>query len=65
MKIIFLTEADAVCLQRLRLSELNSTEIRRLNQLPHFCRVFDYTTETQHRFKRRMFTVLNLMPTFC
>ena len=28
---------------RIQFNELNSTEIRRLNRLPHFCRTFDWS----------------------
>ena len=28
---------------RIQFSELNSTELRRLNRLPHFCRTFDWS----------------------
>ena len=28
---------------RIQFNELNSAEIRRLNQLPHFCRTFDWS----------------------
>ena len=50
---------------RIQFNELNSTEIRRLNRLPHALVLSHYPTEMRHRFKGRISAVSNLIDILC